>query len=261
MTQNVRLQNLRDFTVQIRNADDQIVGTGIAVSTDGKIVTCAHVVREAGIDPRNSNGGEVGIYFPQALKGQDKKYKGKVIAFFKEHDDDVVLLQLTNGASPLTSEKIAIIGTADESATHAFRSYGYRALGAYPAGWAEGTIMGNVDSPSKLALHVEPVQLDSKQIAPGMSGSGVLDVERNLLIGIISETYYPPSDDPKDRDTAWSVNMRVLSFKPLGLIVQDTSIALRAAPEPKLKKNVVEDLIRIAKLVLQGRSNANRFME
>ena len=39
MTQNVRLQNLRDFTVQIRNADDQIVGTGIAVSTDGRIVT------------------------------------------------------------------------------------------------------------------------------------------------------------------------------------------------------------------------------
>ncbi len=44
---NVRLQNLRDFTVQIRDANDQIVGTGIAVSTDGKIVTCAHVV-EAG---------------------------------------------------------------------------------------------------------------------------------------------------------------------------------------------------------------------
>ena len=32
MTNSVRLQNLRDFTVQIRNADDRIVGTGIAVS-------------------------------------------------------------------------------------------------------------------------------------------------------------------------------------------------------------------------------------
>ena len=49
MTENVRLQNLRDFTVQIRNANDQIVGTGIAVSTDGKIVTCAHVVEAAGV--------------------------------------------------------------------------------------------------------------------------------------------------------------------------------------------------------------------
>ena len=47
---NVRLQNLRDFTVQIRRVDtDAIVGTGIAVSTDGKIVTCAHVVEAAGL--------------------------------------------------------------------------------------------------------------------------------------------------------------------------------------------------------------------
>ena len=45
---NVRLQNLRDFTVQIRRtSDDAIVGTGIAVSTDGQIVTCAHVVEAA----------------------------------------------------------------------------------------------------------------------------------------------------------------------------------------------------------------------
>jgi len=34
MTQNVRLQNLRDFTVQIRNDADQIVGTGIETSFD-----------------------------------------------------------------------------------------------------------------------------------------------------------------------------------------------------------------------------------
>jgi hypothetical protein len=39
MTQNVRLQNLRDFTVQIRNEADQIVGTGIAVSMENWILT------------------------------------------------------------------------------------------------------------------------------------------------------------------------------------------------------------------------------
>jgi tetratricopeptide (TPR) repeat protein len=246
MTQNVRLQNLRDFTVQIRNADDQIVGTGIAVSTDGKIVTCAHVVEAAlGAHPRNANGAEVGVYFPQARGGEEKKRKAVVEKFFPDNDDDVVLLQLTSGASPLAPEQIAIVGTADESATHAFRSYGYRALGTYPAGWADGTIMGSVDSPPKLALHVDPVQLDSKQIAPGMSGSGVLDVERNLLIGIISETYYPPSDDPKDRDTAWSVNARVLSIPPLELNVQDASLALKAAPEPKFDKEQAEAAVFI----------------
>lgn len=59
---NVRLQNLRDFTVQIRRVDnDSIVGTGVAVSTDGKIVTCAHVVEAAGVNLRNSNSAEVGV--------------------------------------------------------------------------------------------------------------------------------------------------------------------------------------------------------
>ena len=44
----VRLQNLCDFTVQIRRpSDDAIVGTGIAVSMDGQVVTCAHVVGAA----------------------------------------------------------------------------------------------------------------------------------------------------------------------------------------------------------------------
>jgi hypothetical protein len=62
----VRLQNLRDFTVQIRRpSDDAIVGTGIAVSMDGQVVTCAHVVEAAlGVHPRQADGAEVGVYFP-----------------------------------------------------------------------------------------------------------------------------------------------------------------------------------------------------
>ena len=52
MTENVVTQNLRSFTVQIRPADSEvIVGTGIVVSPDGKVVTCAHVVKSAGVEP------------------------------------------------------------------------------------------------------------------------------------------------------------------------------------------------------------------
>ena len=52
------LQNLRDFTVQIRRlTDDETVGTGVVVSTDGKVVTCVHVVRKADVSPRYVNGG------------------------------------------------------------------------------------------------------------------------------------------------------------------------------------------------------------
>ena len=66
MTENVVTQNLRNFTVQIRPTDSEnIVGTGIVVSADGKVVTCAHVVKSAGVEPRQVNGKEL---VPQQVK-------------------------------------------------------------------------------------------------------------------------------------------------------------------------------------------------
>ncbi|MDO9347891.1 MAG: hypothetical protein Q7T47_01285 [Anaerolineales bacterium] len=74
--------------------------------------------------------------------------------------------------------------------------------------------------------------MTSSQINCGMSGSAVLDAERNLVVGIVSETWFPDLST-KDRDTAWAVNARVLRLKPLGLPLQDASLPLRAAPAPK----------------------------
>src|SRR5438093_1053206 len=116
MSDNVRLQNLRDFTVQIRDAtSDAIVGTGIVVSMDGRIVTCAHVVRATNV---------------------------------------------------------------------------------------------------------------------GMSGAAVVDVERNPVVGIVSETGFPDLST-QDGHTAWAVNGRVLTFDPLHLPVRDAPLPKGAAPQPK----------------------------
>jgi len=135
MTENVVTQRLRDFTVRIRPADSEsIVGTGIVVTTDGKIVTCAHVVKSAGVEPRELNGKELGIYFPQAQAGEKKDRRAKVVAFFPDFDDDVVLLQLTDGSAPLGPELMPVLGTAEKSQDNAFRSYGYRRLEDYVAG-------------------------------------------------------------------------------------------------------------------------------
>jgi len=102
----VRLQNLRDFTVQIRRpADDTIVGTGVAVSTSGQVVTCAHVVRGAGVDPWDANGGQVDVYFPQARGGEEKARRATVAGCFLQYNDDAVLLQLTDGPAPLARSR------------------------------------------------------------------------------------------------------------------------------------------------------------
>jgi tetratricopeptide (TPR) repeat protein len=235
MTENIRLQNLCDCTVQIRHSQtDHIVGTGVAVSMDGKIVTCAHVVEGAlGVHPRQAyaEGAEVGVYFPQAREGERAR-RAKVAACFPQHDDDVVLLQLTGGPSPLAPEQIAVLGKAEDSCFHPFRSYGYRRLEDYVAGWADGEIQDCVEPPQGRKVQAEPVQLKSDQINRGMSGAAVLDTERNLVVGLVSETWFPDLST-KDRDTAWAVNARVLTFDPLNLPVQDEPYPLDAAPKPR----------------------------
>ena len=228
---NVRLQNLRDFTVQIRDVNDKIVGTGIAVSMDGKVVTCRHVV-EAAIKGSVIAGAKVGVYFPQLRGGEEKTRKAIVEKYFPNHDDDVVLLTLVGGASPLAPEQIPTLGTAESSDGNLFRAYGYRKLEKYVAGWADGKIQGCVEAPEDSNVQCEPVQLESGQINAGMSGSAVLDTTRNLIVGIVSETWFPDLST-KDRDTAWAVDGRVLSLEPLGLTLQDMPLPLKAAPSPK----------------------------
>jgi len=230
----VRLQNLRDFTVQIRvPGEETIVGTGIAVSMDGKVVTCAHVVEATlGVHPLDAGEAEVGVYFPQAPGGEVKDRRATIAGCFPQHDDDVVLLQLSGGPAPLAPEQIAVLGRAEDSCYHPFRSYGYRRLDKYLAGHAHGTILDCVEPPKGNRLLTEPVQLQSQQIDRGMSGAAVLDIERNLVVGVVSETWFPGLS-PKDRDTGWAVNARALSLAPLGLPLRDKHLDKRPAPEPQ----------------------------
>lgn len=252
MTENIVTQKLRDFTIQIRHSvTDAIVGTGIAVSPDGLIVTCAHVVEAAGINPRNSNGVEISVYFPR-VRIEDKKRRAIVYKCFPNNDDDVVLLKLTNGPLPLAPEQVAILGTAESSEEHPFRSYGYRRLDHYNVGRAHGTILGCVEPPEDKILLGEPVELDSNQINYGMSGSAVLDIERNLVVGIISETWFADSSG-KNENTAWAVDCQVLGFEPLLLPLHDKPLPLNFAPAPKLDIEQAKEVNKTAMVAIQQR--------
>ena len=241
MVQNVRLQRLRDFTVQIRNPDSDplvgpgIVGTGIVVEPD-RIITCAHVVEAAlGRSPREAADKKVEIHFP-GIEGREPKSLHAIVDLcFREHDDDIISLKLTDGTAPLGPDQLAKLGSADPSEGNPFRSYGYSPTGNYQATRADGTIMGSIEKPPDKVLLVDPVQLKSTDIDRGMSGSAVLDIERNLVVGLVAERYYPKNIIKPD--LAYAVDNRVLTIIPFQFSLRDEPNPLQPAPEPKIDKS------------------------
>jgi tetratricopeptide (TPR) repeat protein len=232
VSRGVRRQNVRHFTVQIRHAaSDLIVGTGVLVTADGQVATCAHVVSSAGVDPAVA-GGEVGVYFPQATEPGARARRARVVAGAVE--DDVALLRLVGEAPPVPPDQVAVLGGADLSFGNPFESYGYRRLDHYSAGRADGTVQGDVEPPDGRAARLDPLQIRATggQINRGMSGAAMLDTVRNLVVGLISETYVPDASS-KDRDTAWAVNARILGLAPFSLPLHDDSLPLREAPGPR----------------------------
>lgn len=227
-----RLQNLLAFSVQIRHDNtDQVVGTGFLVSTNGHIVTCAHVVRDAGVDPSIIDGETVGVYSPHA-GAETRAQSATVAACFQRYDDDVVLLQLIGVSVPLAPERIAVLGTADSSEGNAFQSYGFRRLGNHPSGRASGTILGHVAPRDDQTVQADPIELRTRDIRPGMSGAAVLDMERNLVVGVI-DSRWNPGESSKNDNIGWAVDAHVLTLDPLRLPVRDAPHPLGAAPRPE----------------------------
>ncbi|MGV8175026.1 MAG: S1 family peptidase, partial [Methanothrix sp.] len=242
MVQNVRLQRLRDFTVQIRDPDSDplvgtgIVGTGIVIEPD-RIITCAHVVEAAlGRSPRDAADEKVGIHFPRIEGREPLTLHAVVDRSFREHDDDIIALKLVDGTAPRGPDQMARLGSAELSEGNSFRSYGYSPTGGYPATRAMGTIMGSVEPPEDKVLLVDPVQLKSADIDKGMSGSAVLDTdtERNLVVGLVAERYYPK--DLIKSGLAYAVDNLALTFNPFQFPLSSGANPLQPAPEPKIDK-------------------------
>lgn len=230
MPEEIGLQDLLDFSVKVLNKSGDPVGTGIVISPEGQILTCAHVLRAVGVEPRKAKNKTINIHFPQVRGGEEKKRKARVKTFLPKHEDDIVVLELTDGKSPLAPEQIARLGTAEGSEHHEFRSYGFSSIGSYLARYAEGRIMGPTEV-VETKLLAKPIELRTRDIRPGLSGAGVLDVKTNRIIGLVTERWNPVGNTEND-NIGWATDTVVLTFSPFDFDLQSTPYPKRKLPSP-----------------------------
>ncbi len=126
---NVRLQNLRDFTVQIRRWIPMLMLAQELPSQPMARSLLALMLFKLQILIRvNLNGAEVGVYFPQAAGARKRIAARQWSNISTGYEDDVVLLQLTGGPSPLAPEQIASSWQHGGITHRKVESFGYRLL-------------------------------------------------------------------------------------------------------------------------------------
>ena len=89
-----------------------------------------------------------------------------------------------------------------------------------------------VTSRKERTCTAEPLMLSSQNIDSGMSGAPVLDITRNLIVGIIYIAWDSAAAH-QDRDTGFAVDARVLSLEPICLELQEDDLPKGLAPAPR----------------------------
>lgn len=230
------VQDAARFTVQVvRRGTGAVVGTGFLVSPD-LVVTCAHVVEDAGVVPRTGLPRETGlrgllggarekaaipILLPEGAAGAhglaEAARREAVVdrSFLDRGEDDVVVLRIVGPPLDLPPETFAVLGAAEGSRDHRFKAYGFVRMDEVRSREVNGVIRGPVERRERLLGRM--VQVDATtEVVPGMSGSALLDLERNLVVGVVAATWMR-NGETGGPNLAWAVDAHVLSMDPVGL--------------------------------------------
>ncbi|MGH8476273.1 MAG: trypsin-like peptidase domain-containing protein [Methylococcales bacterium] len=266
-----QFQEPKLFSVEILHpATSEPLGTGVIVSDRGIIVTCEHVVKEAGIKLkrirsdswlrnlwrywRRGRTQEIGQADPEAECGRVVvhlrlpdtqewiKKSAAVLGYCCDSHDDFAILRLPSDVT-IEPEQIARVGIALLSERHKFRCYGFTQAGhSFPAEIVFGEITGCTTAPD--GHLVDHVQLrPQERINSGMSGAGVLDDEtmRNVIVGIITH-----SEKTFSARIAWAIDTAIFAcpeLSRLGVKIYD-SWPLREHEIPEMVRRVRSSVIR-----------------
>lgn len=182
------------------------IGSGFLVHREKRlVVTCHHVL--AAVMPGSFCGRLFNVRFLQ--EGVDESVLPALALEAADRKHDIALLQL-QGEVPVGVSAAPLIDSADVSGLE-FRltAYGEMEKGSEPPHdylAAHGTVGGESKRDG-----VRLLQLDSKNILPGMSGAPVTVAALGGVVGLVASRY---NIDPKTttwmRDVAWCVRIEAL---------------------------------------------------
>ena len=206
------IKNYDKGIVKITTHDGLNVGTGFIVTDDAIICTCYHLVGD--IDTKESYNN-IQVYFTNI--------KQSVSATFLLKDDDnpcvdpendIAFLEISKEDQdklkksgqeliPLPLSESVVFG-------HRFISRGFTKEDEFSHGLrSSGEIRGitNYKLPSDNEIPI--VQLYAKDIGEGMSGSPVLDIDTNKVIGMI-DRIYDKEEEKKDPNLVMAIPVESL---------------------------------------------------
>lgn len=166
--------------LRVLNPDGEIVGTGFLVAA-GLAVTCAHVVKDAGQTIDSMAGESIKVQFI----GQTKFIDAIVIPeYWRDIDEgDVAFLRLDDTHLHI---KPLPLGFAEHSHHgNQFRSYGFATIADVQGILVNGSIDGYLWEHSL-------IQLQSPQASSGVSGAPLFDINRNVVIGMLTKGHTGP---------------------------------------------------------------------
>ena len=157
---------VKECTVAITSADGNVWGTGFFISSEGHLLTCAHVVEDAG-------GYEIIRINGQAVN---------LVYLGNSRQDDFAVLQLSDyrgSCVPLS---------ADFQPMNRFLSIGFGRPDFPVGGSIDGTItdINHQSDFGNLPMLRLRVKANSQQVLGGYSGSPVFDAESKKVVGIVA---------------------------------------------------------------------------
>ena len=162
---------------RIIDAGGKAVGTGFVVTSDGLIVTCAHVIDVA----RSDDSIRLIFHDPGSTKEKREVRVARVEPDYWRDAaaEDVAFLRLEG---PLPSSAVPLpLGSSFNTQGQTFRSFGFPEAKPDDGMLGECRILGFVSEDS-----ISLLQLSSNQVSKGFSGAPVWDDSRHVVIGMVT---------------------------------------------------------------------------